>query len=81
MNLNQIVALWARDGRPEQTFKQRQIFKGKLGGIASGEARLALSADKREQAKALKNEGLNVSEIAKILQVTRPTVYSWIAQN
>ena len=74
MNLNQIVALWACDGRAEQAFKQRQSFKGKR----SGEVRLALSSDKREQAIELKAQGVKVSEIAKILSVHRDTVYTWI---
>lgn len=66
---------WKMDGRAEEAFIKRQSFKGKR----SGEARLALSADKREQARQLASEGVSVTEIAKILNVTRPTIYSWIA--
>jgi hypothetical protein len=66
---------WKVDGRAEEAFIKRQSFKGKR----SGEARFALSADKREQARQLSNEGVSVTEIAKMLNVTRPTIYSWIA--
>jgi DNA-directed RNA polymerase specialized sigma24 family protein len=47
-------------------------------GIASGQARLALSADKREQAIQLKAGGMKVAEIAKLLNCPIRTIYSWL---
>lgn len=56
----------------------QQARRGKKGGVASGVARLALSADKREQAIEMSTHGISVTEIANILKVSRPTVYSWL---
>lgn len=64
---------WKMDGRAEEAFIKRQSFKGKR----SGEARLALSADKREQAIELRNGGMTVREIAKMLDVGIGTVSRW----
>ena len=77
MNLNQIVALWACDGRAEQAFKQRQSFKGKR----SGEVRLALNLDKREQAIELSKGGMKQKEIAAMLNVTDRTIRNWLAMH
>ncbi len=66
--------VWARDGRAEQAFKQRQSFKGKR----SGEVRLALSSDKREQARALSDGGMTMREIGTILGVAHTTVVRWL---
>jgi DNA invertase Pin-like site-specific DNA recombinase len=43
------------------------------------ESRLIATADKREQAREMKNSGISIAGIARILQVSRPTIYSWIA--
>lgn len=69
---------WKQDGRAEAQFIARQSYKGKLGGVASGQARLALSADKREQAIEMHTQGVSIAEIARLLNVSRPTIYSWI---
>jgi hypothetical protein len=45
----------------------------------SVESRLIKTQDKREQAREMKNSGISIAEIARILQVSRPTIYSWIA--
>ncbi|HUH58408.1 MAG TPA: replication initiation protein [Pseudomonadales bacterium] len=44
----------------------------------SVQARLALSSDKREQARELHSQGVRVAEIARLLEVTRPTIYNWL---
>jgi DNA-binding NarL/FixJ family response regulator len=48
-------------------------------GKASGQARLALSADKREQAIELSKGGMKQIEIAKLLGVGQGTVSKWLA--
>jgi hypothetical protein len=55
----------------------QQSARGKKGGIASGEARLALSSDKREQARELKAGGMSTRDIAKLLDVNQSTVSRW----
>ena len=47
-------------------------------GVASGQARLALSADKREQAIQLKAGGMTVREIGEMLDVSHTTVVRWL---
>ena len=69
---------WKQDGRAEAKFIARQSYKGKLGGVASGQARLALSADKREQAQELSKGGMSSREIAKLLEVNQSTVVRWL---
>ncbi len=70
---------WKQDGRAEAKFIARQSFKGKLGGVASGEVRLALSMDKRVQAIELRAGGMKQSEIANLLSVTERTIRNWFA--
>jgi hypothetical protein len=65
---------WKQDGRAEEKFIARQSFKGKR----SGEARLALSADKREQAMELSSGGMKQKEIATMLGVTDRTIRNWL---
>ncbi len=65
---------WRQDGRAEDAFKQRQSFKGKR----SGEARLALSSDKREQAIELSKGGMKQVEIALMLSVNQSTIQRWL---
>jgi hypothetical protein len=50
-------------------------------GIKSGQARLALSEDKREQARELRAQGVKVVDIAKMLDVHRNTVNNWLSKN
>lgn len=49
-------------------------------GRASGEARLAASEDKRASARLMAAQGINKSEIARKLDVTRQTVINWLAE-
>jgi DNA-directed RNA polymerase specialized sigma24 family protein len=55
----------------------QQSARGKKGGIASGEARLALSSDKREQARELKAGGMTTREIGQMLGVSAMTISRW----
>lgn len=48
-------------------------------GKASGVARLALSADKREQAIELSREGMKQKEIAVMLGVSDRTIRNWLS--
>lgn len=48
-------------------------------GIKSGQARLALSSDKREQAIDLNNNGMKQKDIAELLGVSKGTISKWIA--
>jgi DNA-directed RNA polymerase specialized sigma24 family protein len=59
----------------------QQSARGKKGGIASGEARLALSSDKREQARELRASGMKQAEIASLLGVTDRTIRNWLAMH
>jgi hypothetical protein len=56
----------------------QQSARGKKGGIASGEARLALSSDKREQARELRAGGMKQVEIAQMLGVNQSTIQRWL---
>jgi transposase len=47
-------------------------------GKASGAARLALSAEKREQAIELSRGGMKQKEIAQMLGVNQSTVQRWL---
>jgi hypothetical protein len=56
----------------------QQSARGKKGGIASGEARLALTSDKREQARELRAGGMTTREIGQMLGVNHTTIVRWI---
>lgn len=68
---------WKQDGRAEAKFIARQSFKGKR----SGEVRLALNLDKREQAIELSKGGMKQKEIAAMLNVTDRTIRNWLAMH
>ena len=65
---------WKRDPHCYQEFIDRQTRKGQLGGKAKGEA----YSLKREQAYKLKEQGMNNTQIAKQLNVTRRTIINWL---
>ena len=65
---------WKRDAYCYQEFIDRQTRKGQLGGKAKGEA----YSLKREQAYKLKEQGMNNTQIAKQLNVTRRTIINWL---
>jgi DNA invertase Pin-like site-specific DNA recombinase len=56
----------------------QQSARGKKGGIASGEARLTLTSDKREQARELRAGGMKQVEIAQMLGVNQSTIQRWL---
>jgi hypothetical protein len=56
----------------------QQSARGKKGGLASGEARLALTSDKREQARELRAGGMTTREIGQMLGVNHTTIVRWI---
>ena len=45
----------------------------------SVESRLIKTQDKRDQARELKESGVSVTEIARLLEISRPTIYKWLA--
>lgn len=78
---------WKKDAYFYQEFIDRQARKGKKGAeIANsrlachkgGQARSVKYAELRLQAKELKKNGCNNSEIANILNVSRQTVQNWL---
>lgn len=44
----------------------------------SVESRLIKTQDKRDQARELKESGVSVTEIARLLEISRPTIYKWL---
>ena len=64
---------WKRDPHCYQEFIDRQTRKGRKGGKAKGLA----YTEKREQADQLKQLGLNNTQIAKQLSVSRMTIFRW----
>ncbi|MFK7065282.1 replication initiation protein [Acinetobacter baumannii] len=66
--------VWKRDPHCYAMFIERQSIKGRKGGKAKGEA----YSFKREQAVKLKEQGMNNTQIAKQLSVTRRTIINWL---
>jgi DNA-binding NarL/FixJ family response regulator len=65
--------VWKRDGYCYQEFIDRQTRKGKLGGIAKGDA----YKSKREQAIQLIEQGLTQVQISHILNISTRTLRNW----
>lgn len=64
-------------------FSEKQAEKGRKGGLVSdsskgGLARSAGYNSKREQTRAMFNNGINKSQIAQQLNVSRPTIHTWL---
>lgn len=64
-------------------FSAKQAFRGRKGGKASnssngGKARSAQYSDMRHEALKLHLKGLKVTQIAKELGISRPTVYAYL---
>ena len=81
------IAKWTWRNTTESSFQtfielthlpHQQAKRGKLGGIASGEARLIKTQDKREQAIELSGGGMSSREIAKLLDVNQSTIVRWL---
>lgn len=66
--------VWKKDIDAEIKFKCRQAEKGRRGGLAKG----AKNHNKRISAKILKNSGVTISEIARILGVSQITIKRWL---
>lgn len=66
-----------------KVFSAKQAFRGRMGGKASnssngGKARSQQYSDVRNEALKLHVLGFNPSQIAKKLNVSRPSIYKWI---
>ena len=59
-------------------FSQLQAHRGKAGGVASGEARLAKNEDKRSSARLMRAKGMTQTAIATVLDVHVNTVALWL---
>lgn len=59
-------------------FSQLQAHRGRIGGTASGAARLAASEDKRSSARLMAASGMTQRAIAAELGVTDRTVRNWL---
>lgn len=71
------IAKWVWQRFSYGDFSEIQSKRGAKGGKKGGAVRSAQYADKREQAAQLKAEGLNNTQIAKQLKVSRRTVIRW----
>jgi len=60
-----------------QEFSIIQSERGKRGGEASGQARLALSEDKRTMAIEMRLKGKSIRDISTVLEVGKSTVQRW----
>lgn len=70
---------WNFDFRESnERFSKRQAARGRMGGVASGEARLAASEDKRSSAVLMASKGMSQGDIANELGVARETINRWL---
>lgn len=72
--------VWKKDPAAAAAFVKRQAFKGQLGGVASGVARLKASEDKRSSARLMAAAGRSQVSIAQELGVTDRTVRNWLLE-
>ena len=70
--------VWKRDAVAEDAFLKRQAWKGAKGGVASGEARMKASEDKRSSARLMRATGMTQAAIAGELGVSQKTVSKWL---
>jgi hypothetical protein len=75
--------VWRNHGEAVATFLQRQVDKGRKGGLKSdsshgGKARSAMYSDLRQEAFKLHVNGVSNSKIAEQLKVSRRTVIRWL---
>lgn len=61
-------------------FSKLQAHRGKRGGFASGAARFNASADKRNDAKSLRDGGASMRSIAVALDVSVGSVHAWLRE-
>ena len=77
------IYCWKKDAYCYQEFIDRQIRKGRLGGLKSnssngGIARANLYNERKKMAFSLKEQGIKINEIALALDVSRKTVSNWL---
>ena len=77
MSLVATVWVWQHMCQDSEEFLKRQAVKGKKGGIASGQSRKSKANNHRIAAQALKDEGMPLSEIARVLGISQATVKKW----
>jgi hypothetical protein len=65
---------WKNDGYCYQEFIHRQMYKGKLGGIAKGKA----YNDKKNRALELRRQGFKQHQMALELGVSDRTIRNWL---
>lgn len=70
------VAKWVHSRYTPESFSAIQAARG----VKSGQARLALSQDKRKQARELYDGGMKKVQIARLLEVPERTLRSWLNQ-
>jgi len=66
-----------QSSRGKRNTSQTQAEKGRKGGLASGQARLAANFNKRIAAEVMTAEGYTQQQIAEVLGVTRQTISNW----
>lgn len=69
---------WKRDPHCYAMFIERQTLKGRKGGKKGGALRSAQYEPLRQKAMELKEQGLNNTQIAKELGVSRRTIINWL---
>ena len=72
------IARWVWQRFSYGNFSEIQAKRGAKGGLKGGVTRSAQYEPKRQQAKLLHEQGLNNTEIAKQLGVTRRTIINWL---
>lgn len=75
--------VWRKHGEAQAKFLERQTEKGRKGGLKSdsshgGKARSAMYSDQRQEALKLHLQGINNTQIAKQLNVSRMTINRWL---
>lgn len=69
---------WKKDPHCYAMFIERQTLKGRKGGKKGGALRSAQYEPLRQKAMELKEQGLNNTQIAKELGVSRRTIINWL---
>ncbi len=70
--------VWKHMRHDSEAFRQRQSVRGQRGGIASGKQRQSKANNHKVTARTLHDEGYRVSDIARMLGVSRQIVYAWL---
>ena len=65
--------VWQKDKEAEIKFKHRQTVKGRKGGLAKGMA----NYNKRIAAEILKENGMELANIAREIEVSQTTIKRW----